>query len=227
MNVISRILQIIRRRPFPLNLAALKACRISYSQFGEDLMLSHILGYERSSGVYLDLGCYKPITWSNTYLFYQRGWSGVCIDANSAFKSEWQRYRPRDSFFNIAIGNPGKAYSYAIFDKYPACNCIVPDEELQDYLSNHQPDGVRNIECRSLPDILNEAGVDSQKIDLLSIDLEGMDMRVVQMFDWSVFRPKAVVLEEPVCGEGASSVLTRVNYSIYARTGLSTILMSE
>ena len=49
-------------RPWPLSFKELKNLRISYSQFGEDLILSTLLGYVKKNGFYVDFGCYHPIT---------------------------------------------------------------------------------------------------------------------------------------------------------------------
>ena len=224
MNVFSRIAQVVARRPFPTSVKALKACRISYSQFAEDLILSHILGYEASAGLYLDVGCYQPITWSNTFIFYQRGWSGLCIDANPSFGPAWQTFRPRDRFINAALGSETAKYSYASFEDRPACNRLVENDELNDFVLAERPNQVTQVRCANIMALIREAKIDAEKIDLLSIDVEGMDEAIIRMMDWSMFRPKAVVLEETTLGGGGSSWLLNQGYKVYGRVGPSTIL---
>lgn len=86
----------------------------SYSQEGEDRLLDRYFG-NRANGFFVDVGAHHPHRFSNTYLFYKRGWRGINIDAMpdsmKAFKSmrprdvegrdldvlksnDWQRYRP-------------------------------------------------------------------------------------------------------------------------------------
>ena len=77
--------------------------QISYSQFGEDLLLTHLLGYKKANGFYIDVGCFKPIQFSNTFIFFQRGWSGIATDANPAFEPLWKKVRPRDKFINSGV----------------------------------------------------------------------------------------------------------------------------
>jgi len=58
-----------------------------YSQFGEDQILDKLLPEKK--GFFLDIGAGRPIRYSNTYLFYKRGWNGILIDpltANDFFK---------------------------------------------------------------------------------------------------------------------------------------------
>src|ERR1043165_2166589 len=115
------------RRPFPRNLHALRSCRISYGQFGEDLFLTSLLGYEKTDGVYVDVGCFHPVDFSNTYIFYQRGWSGIAIDPNPGLSGEWQKFRPRDRFVNTAVSPTPESMTYLMSERYPACNRLLAE----------------------------------------------------------------------------------------------------
>jgi len=70
---------------------------VSYSQCGEDRILRHIFsvfGIEKPT--YLDIGAHHPVALSNTYLFYQKGATGVLVEPNPARYRELVRARPRD-----------------------------------------------------------------------------------------------------------------------------------
>ena len=58
----------------------------SYSQEGEDLILSRYFDGQRE-GFFIDVGAFHPIRFSNTYLFYRLGWSGINIEARPGSKS--------------------------------------------------------------------------------------------------------------------------------------------
>ena len=49
------------------------------SQFDEDLK---ILKFFKEKGFYVDIGCYHPIRYSNTYRMFKLGWKGMNIDLN-------------------------------------------------------------------------------------------------------------------------------------------------
>lgn len=53
----------------------------SYSQFGEDRIIEAFFGTQ-GKGIYVDIGCNHPISYSNTWKLYLRGWNGVCVDPN-------------------------------------------------------------------------------------------------------------------------------------------------
>lgn len=51
----------------------------AYSQEGEDLVLNRIFG-EQATGYYVDVGAHHPFRFSNTAIFYKKGWCGINID---------------------------------------------------------------------------------------------------------------------------------------------------
>jgi hypothetical protein len=69
------------------------AVSISWSQGGEDLALLSLLGMELGS--YLDIGSHHPSRFSVTRHLYQRGWSGVNVEANSALIPEFNKKEKR------------------------------------------------------------------------------------------------------------------------------------
>ena len=67
----------------------------SYSQCGEDLIISGILG-SRHKIKYVDVGAGHPKLLSNTFLFYRRGGKGVCVEANPEQFNKLKRVRKKD-----------------------------------------------------------------------------------------------------------------------------------
>lgn len=52
----------------------------------------------------LDIGAFDAVRFSNTYLFYRRGLSGVCVEPNPERCARFQRRRPRDRCLNVGVG---------------------------------------------------------------------------------------------------------------------------
>ena len=67
---------------------------ISYGQFGEDALIQRTL--KKKKGTYVDIGCYHPILYSNTYGLYRRGWKGIVVDPNKTLKSIYTLLRHKD-----------------------------------------------------------------------------------------------------------------------------------
>src|SRR5271168_263355 len=168
-------------KKLPRNLKALLNSRLSYGQFGEDLFLTYLLGYG-DEGVFVDVGCYHPIVLSNTYAFYQRGWRGLAIDPNPAFKGEWRRYRPGDKFLNFAIANQTGSMAYLTHHEHPAMNLVLDQEQVASFdASNYS---VSSCEASPLSGIL-EKHLQGNSIDLLNVDCEGRDVEVLDTHDFA------------------------------------------
>src|SRR6187431_556967 len=87
----------------------------SYSQEGEDLILNRILE-KKTCGFYVDVGAHHPKRFSNTYLFYQKGWRGINIDAMPGSMAEFRNFRPRDINIEAAVG-AAKEIPFYVFDE--------------------------------------------------------------------------------------------------------------
>jgi len=212
----------LRRRPFPLNIQALRACRVSYSQHGEDLFLTLLLGYERTSGVYVDVGCFQPIVFSNTYIFYQRGWKGLAVDPNPQFRQAWRRYRPRDTFLNLAISKTRGTMAYVNNRQFQPMNKVLPENGatgLDPVLYEVNP-----CEAAPLAEVLSQH-LGGNQIDLMSVDCEGMDLEVLESNDWDKYRPLVLAVEDTnISSEsGLNRFVRNLGYEYRAYIGLTKI----
>ena len=68
---------------------------ISYAQNGEDVVLWRALS-DVESGNYLDIGANDPQLFSVTRSFYDRGWSGLCVEPQAELVEKFRAERPRD-----------------------------------------------------------------------------------------------------------------------------------
>lgn len=163
-----------------------------YSQFGEDIVVTRLL--REPHGWYVDVGAHHPKRYSNTYLLFRRGWQGVNIDANPHTIQLFQKARPKDA--NICVGVGGKAgtLTYHQFSD-PAVNSFKEDEAKKwmgkDWITYLGP---REVPVRPLRDILREVS-GLPRIDLLTIDVEGMDLEVLQSNDWETYTPTVIIVE--------------------------------
>lgn len=185
---------------------ALKKRRfISYAQFGEDAILNAIFR-KQNGGFYVDVGAYHPTHFSNTYALYKKGWHGIVIDPNPAFKQLFSILRPRDTFIAAAVGEG--AARYYEYDN-PLYNSLDHD------VSSDRVRLMRTTDVQLQP---FRTIVKAPSIDMLSIDAEGYDLAVLQTLDWSV-RPAVIVIE----GDESSAYLKAKGYSLIASTGPSRI----
>jgi hypothetical protein len=72
-------------------------------------------------GFYVDVGAHHPLRFSNTYLFYKKGWRGINIDATPGSMKLFNKIRPEDTNIESPVSNTHRKMSYYIFDE-PALN---------------------------------------------------------------------------------------------------------
>lgn len=202
----------------------------SYSQTGEDSVLKQLIGNSKE-GFYIDVGCGHPVDGSNTYLFNRLGWRGLAIDANPKFSLIWKFIRPRDRFVNCAIKIDVEGDSirslynfyadvYSTFDYERAMSLIAGGLELA---------SVDKIPSKELGDLVRSFSADFKvdKIQFLSIDVEGCELEVLRLYPFELFNPEFVCIEElrsPIIQTSAvREYLAKQGFSLIAYTGLSSI----
>jgi len=95
----------------------------SYSFGGMDLLINYLYK-NKFNGVYIDVGCNHPIVGNNTFLLYQKGWSGINIDLDSNIIEMFNYFRPKDCNVNSAVSNSEKETDLFFYHERSAINTI-------------------------------------------------------------------------------------------------------
>ncbi|QUS59321.1 FkbM family methyltransferase [Synechocystis sp. PCC 7338] len=198
---------------------------LSFSQEGEDLVLNRLFE-QQSKGFYVDVGAHHPQRFSNTYLFYLKGWRGINIDAMPGSMEIFKQLRPEDINLEIAISDNIQELTYYQFNE-SALNGF--SEEL-----SRQRDGIRReyfilnsqkIKTQRLSEILDYYLPQDQVIDFLTIDVEGLDYQVLKSNNWKKYRPSVVLIEmlgygrlEDLHVTEIGRLMEKEGYKLFART---------
>lgn len=200
----------------------------SYSQSAEDLIADVELK-KRKGGFYVDIGAYHPKLFSNTYLFYKKGWRGICVDPNPKMEELFAKARPRDKFLNVGVGSEEEVREYFVFDD-GAVNTFSAEQADQNVKVGRKLRDKKMIAVLPLSTIFEKyLPKPDQRIDLLSVDVEGMDEEVLRSGDWERFRPELVICEDLSFyfkrwnKSGTVKFLDSVGYVLVAKTPYSLI----
>jgi FkbM family methyltransferase len=203
-----------------------RECRhqLSFSQDGEDVVLWSYFG-EKAEGFYVDIGAFHPTKYSNTYLFYKKGWSGINVDARPDSMNEFRRLRPRDCNIESAVSRAPGALQYFLFNE-PALNtCDHALARQRDGLAHYRLVDTKTVQSQTLASILEKNIGDRRDIDFLSIDVEGVDLEVLESNDWTRYRPSMILAEDgdvQSLSEAVKSPITRflekLKYTPVAKT---------
>lgn len=209
--------------------------RLSFSQDGEDLCLYSYIMEENPNykGFYVDIGALDPFRFSNTCLFYLYGWHGINIDATPGSMKKFNQYRTNDINIETVISDkPDKEIDYFIFNE-PALNCF-DESRLSEILSKPQYKllETRKLKTKTINEILDKYVPAGQKIDFITLDIEGVDVEVIRSLNYEKYAPDYFIVEEldykysDFIGYSASPIyqfLSQKGYIVVAKTKRSVI----
>jgi FkbM family methyltransferase len=180
----------------------------SFSSAGEDMILRHLVGSDKRDGFYVDVGAFDPVRASNTCFFHLNGWRGINIDARPGSMRAFDRLRPADVNLEVGIAAERGELTYYIVDEGSSMNSFSLDFLKSIGMAGEVKRTV-SVPVLPLAEVLERHLPAGQKIDFMTVDVEGYDYRVLSSNDWRRFRPGIVVVEDE-CVEGAGSEVTRL-----------------
>ena len=161
-----------------------------YSQFGEDKTLFEIIPKNLSKGFYVDVGCFHPKKYSNTYMLHKRGWYGINIDMEKDKINTFNLTRPNDFNFLGAISDKVETVKIFRNQKFGVSSTINRDIINKDDIIDETL-----IETKTLNNVLELSPFKNKEIDLLNIDTEGNDFKVLKSLNFETYNPKIIIIE--------------------------------
>lgn len=209
---------------------------LSYGQAGEDRILSFLFG---SLGIrqpsYVDIGAHHPILCNSTYLFYLQGSQGVCVEPNPDLAALLRTHRPRDVIVEAGIvPTANSTLMYHMF-RESTLNTFSPEEaDIRIRYGGAGGNPVKVVEVATLT--LDELMLNycSQGLDLLAIDVEGLDEALLTQSQLPI-RPKLIMVEtvpfsnrHPVVKRmQVVEVLKKKGYQVVADSYVNTVFVDE
>ena len=187
INVKSRFLDICKDYSDQKLVVRLTADNI----FPDKHLINEMINYffkNKKKGIYIDVGCYHPYNGSNTKLLYDRGWSGINIDLDFHTIDFFNFVRKRDENVNIAISDNEGEKDLFFFHNRSAINSLSENRKKQ-------AKEIRKIQTKTLNSVLENSKFKNEKINLLSIDVEGHEMEVLNSLNLEKYIPEMVLIE--------------------------------
>jgi FkbM family methyltransferase len=189
-----------------------RTAMFSYAQNGEDIILfkmgEQINIVDEKTGVkptYLDIGANDPIAGNNTYLFYKKlGAHGVLVEPNVAHCDNIKKARPGDTVLNVGIGPVETEADYYMIGGPMGDSLNTFDKEMAEsyakkYEGVHYIEKVIKMPLVTINSVI-EKHLQGRAPDILSVDTEGYDLKILQSLDYNRFRPPLICAETLVNG---------------------------
>jgi FkbM family methyltransferase len=208
--------------------------KVSYAQIGEDLVIKHMLNRQKVIGPsYLDIGAYHPIHNNNTYLLYRSGGRGVLVEPNPALAALLRKERPNDVVVEAGVGtSSAREADYYVIKGDGQLNTFSK-KQADALVKKHGEKIIERVIKRPLVtvgEILKKHFEASP--DVVSIDVEGMDLAILETFDFDKYRPRVFCVEtsEVETGEtnqGIVDLMRKHGYSVRGGNLVNTIFLND
>jgi FkbM family methyltransferase len=232
----SKLKNIIRKFVFRYIKPPVKIIDNSYSQAGEDRIVEYLFS---SMGIneisYIDIGANDPVNGNNTYHFYNKNNKGVLVEPDSIYHNRMKETRPDDLLINAAISDEEneKADLY-VFD-VPALNTLSKEEADQRIRSGvYKLIEKRRIEQITIETIIKKY-LKNRCPELISLDVEGVDYKVLNSFDFEKYPVPVWIVE--TCAYSETHIKPKVTsiidlmlskgYFVFADTYINTVFVKN
>ncbi|WP_051379811.1 FkbM family methyltransferase [Bradyrhizobium murdochi] len=168
----------------------------SYSQAGEDLIIDFVAKAMQIEEVtYLDIGAHHPSQFSNTYLFYRRGFQGVLVEPDPELMASIKRVRPRDVCIEAGVGvTSARVAQFFVMSTRTLNTFSEAEAKRYEAMGTQRIEKVLPVPLITFDDIFADRFLDKEPT-LVSIDVEGLDFDVLSTLNLNKYRPAIICVE--------------------------------
>jgi FkbM family methyltransferase len=190
-----------------------------YSQHGEDFILSELFK-NREDGFFVEVGCIDGKRFSNTLTFEDKGWKGLCIEAHTDYIELLKQNRPLSIIEHCAVSNQD-ADSVTFYANSRGSLSTLDKSRENDFASKfgHFFTGFQEqlVPKRTLNTLFSKHSI--SEIDILSIDVEGHEIEVIQGLNLNKYKPKVLLIESDTKEHEnlLTEIIVPMNYNKFCR----------
>lgn len=196
------------------------------SQFQQDQIVHQNFFMDKNDGYFVDLGAYDGLTQGSNSLFFENlGWTGVCVEPNPIL---YERLRKNRSCkcFNVAVDDHVGEMDFLLIEGTNAPDTLgrlLINNSNEIGTINGTLNGDQHSKIIKVKTELFENLVDTLKIDYLSIDTEGNEIRILNSIDFEKYDISVLSLENNYSDPRYDVFFQDKPYTRFAFTGCDEI----
>jgi FkbM family methyltransferase len=213
-------------------LCDLKRFNMSFSQFGEDMIVRKLFEeFHIDKPNYMDIGANHPFELNNTFHFYINDSKGLLLEPDTSLIANLEKIRKNDQIVNGGITTDISIKESEIYLLSNSVLNTFSKFEAEEYVKKgFKIIGTKIVKLYNFNELANTFF--ANKIDFVSLDIEGGELDVLKTIDFSVCRPKIFCIETWSWAKnlkeiGISDFLLENNYQVKADTSLNTIYVDN
>lgn len=211
----------------------------SYAQDGEDLKALELLG---EINTFIDIGANDGYTSSNSFLFALKGAEGFCLEPVPDIFKRLQMLHSLNSHvtcLNYGISDQdaeSEMVTSGLLSYIPA----TKDEKLMEFLNDSFDKSLKKVSIKLVSfSTLAKMIKLPQQTDLLSVDVEGHELQVLQSIDFDNYSFRLIIVETHACDEKGEcfwthrdlteieALLHQHGYGVAAKSSINTFYMRQ
>lgn len=203
----------------------------SPSQYGQYQEVFNLLGRPKY-GTFVDIGANDSVTYSNSLLFEQKKWDGVCVEphpfAFQLLSSSRKCHCVYACILNeesnvdfLLVEGPGNMLS-GISDFMDNRHLQRIEKEIQ---QNGGKKRIVSVKATTPKDLLDRFSL--TQIDYLSIDTEGCELIILKLFDFSQIHVRLIGVENGSRSPELFCYLTSIGYHLHQCVGCDEIYVKK
>ncbi len=173
---------------------------ISYSQHADDYIAWQLTG-KKKSGVVVEIGAFDGLHLSNSFSLECIGWKSVCVEPNPDVFPMLQRNRARASNVNVAVVADTTVKEITFFSEKLGVlsGCSYDEADIKRRYEKrgleYESPAEKKVPAKTTNDIFKGLALKAKDIDVISIDVEGFEMEVLNGLDMNVYQPGLFIIE--------------------------------
>jgi FkbM family methyltransferase len=160
-----------------------------YAQFAEDISIRRLLE-KKKTGFFVDVGCFHPKKYNNTWRLYRQGWRGINIDIDPIKITGFNVVRTQDTNLCCAVSDQEGEIEYFSNGFYALTTSL--DQTFAETQGLYKK---KKTQSKQLTTLIEQTAYKGREIDFLSVDAEGHDLAVLKSLDFDTYRPKLIAVE--------------------------------
>jgi FkbM family methyltransferase len=197
-----------------------------YSQKGQDKFVNENIFNNKTNGFFIEIGANNGINFSNTYFFEKNlNWQGICVEPYPELFEELKKNRncyaenscisseKKIAQFLKCYGFITEMYS-GIIDDYDPRHIERINNEIEIFGGAKE---IIEVQCISFDDLTEKYKID--KVDLLSIDIEGGEEKIIKSIDFSKIYIDVIIIENNFNDNGMRDYLKNKGYCLVTKLG--------
>jgi len=160
---------------------------------------------------------------SNTLAFEEMGWRGVCVEPHPDYIDMVRRNRPGSVVIHAAASNHSSVRAPFHADPRGTLSGLSPRDEQElkgKYGESFGGFRIVHVPVKTLDEILADVNAPAE-MELVSIDVEGTELEVLQGFDLKRWQPRVLIIDanDEQSGEQLRVHMERFGYQEARKTG--------